>query len=120
MKKVNPIIGDKAIDLTYVGGDGKRREYEFEPGDVVVQGLPDGRVELKSKSEKRLPDFFVLGDTAIALAYVGGDGKRKGWMREPWEHVFEPGDVVIQRLPDGGIALKSKSGPLWVLKKWNA
>lgn len=56
----------------------------------------------------------IVGDMAMELTYLGGEGKRKGKMKGPWVHEFESGDVTIEGLPDGSIKLISKSGKrLW-------
>jgi hypothetical protein len=56
----------------------------------------------------------VIGDTAIDLRYVGGQGKRKGQMRGPWKHQFESEDVQVIGKKDGSVLLRSKSGErLW-------
>ena len=63
----NPIIGDTALELTYEGGDGKRKgkmkgpwTHPFETDDVEIHGLKDGSIVLKSRSGKRLWDFFEV------------------------------------------------------------
>lgn len=61
------VIGDSAISLSYEGGQGKRKgkmrgpwKHPFESSDVQVVGKQDGSVELRSKSKKRLWDFFEV------------------------------------------------------------
>lgn len=63
----NPVIGDSVLDLSYTGGDGKRKgkmrgpwKHEFESGDVEARGRKDGSVVLRSKSGKRLWDLFEV------------------------------------------------------------
>lgn len=68
----------------------------------------------KNARARRNPRRRVIGDAAVALSYEGGEGKRKGKLRGPWEHEFERGDVQIIGMEDGTILLESKSGvPLW-------
>lgn len=56
----------------------------------------------------------VIGDSALALSYEGGQGKRSGKMRGPWEHEFESDDVEIIGRKDGSLILRSRSGErLW-------
>lgn len=56
----------------------------------------------------------VIGDSAVALSYEGGQGKRTKKLRGPWEHAFESNDVEIRGRKDGSVVLRSKSGKkLW-------
>lgn len=62
------VIGDSAISLSYEGGQGKRKgsmrgpwKHPFESDDVQIVGKKGGRVvELRSKSGKKLWDFFEV------------------------------------------------------------
>jgi len=61
------VIGDSALELSYEGGEGKRKgdmrgpwKHEFESGDVQVIGKLDGAIELRSKSGARLWDVFEV------------------------------------------------------------
>ena len=69
-RRPNPnerIIGDAAMELTYSGGEGKRKGdmsgpwvHEFESGDVEIIGGQDGSIRLRSRSGKRLWDLFEV------------------------------------------------------------
>lgn len=63
----NPVIGDSALELSYAGGEGKRKgklrgpwKHDFESNDVEVRGQKDGSIVLRSKIGKRLWDFFEV------------------------------------------------------------
>jgi hypothetical protein len=63
----NPVIGDSALELSYTGGEGKRKgklrgpwKHDFESNDVEVRGRKDGSIVLRSKTGKRLWDFFEV------------------------------------------------------------
>jgi hypothetical protein len=63
----NPVIGDSALELSYAGGEGKRKgklrgpwKHDFESNDVEVRGRKDGSIVLRSKTGKRLWDFFEV------------------------------------------------------------
>lgn len=75
---------------------------------------PRRRKKATKTRARRNPRGRVIGDSAIALSYSGGEGKRHGKMKGPWEHEFESDDVEIIGLEDGSVKLRSKSGKnLW-------
>lgn len=68
----------------------------------------------RRRSARANPAGVVIGDSALALQYEGGEGKRKGKMRGPWKHEFESDDIQVIGRKDGSVLLKSKSGEkLW-------
>lgn len=67
-----------------------------------------------TRRPRRNPQDVIIGDQALELRYLGGEGKRRGDMKGPWGHKFEEEDIQVIGKRDGSVLLKSKSGrPLW-------
>lgn len=92
----------------------KRRARRRARERANVLSLSSRHRRKRTRRARRSLTNPVIGDSALALTYHGGQGKRKGKMRGPWRHQFEADDVQVRGRKDGSLVLRSKSGKrLW-------